>query len=153
LDDAGTLQERLAARGAEVLLEALEGIESGRLSPIPQNHALATHAPKLRKADGVIVWSRSAEALDRLVRGVTPWPGALTTHRGKPLRIWRATPRALSGVGTPGRIAAVDQLGVWVETGDGCLVLGEVQPASGRRMDASAYARGHGLRPADLLGS
>jgi methionyl-tRNA formyltransferase len=153
LDDAGTLQERLATRGAEALLEALDGIESGRLNPIPQNHALATNAPKLRKGDGVIVWSRSAEALDRLVRGVTPWPGALTTHQGKPLRIWRATPRALSGIGTPGRIAAVDQLGVWVETGDGCLVLGEVQPASGRRMDAAAYARGHGLRPADLLGS
>jgi methionyl-tRNA formyltransferase len=153
LDDAGTLQERLAERGAEALLEALDGIESGRMSPVPQNHALATHAPKLRKADGEIVWSQSAEALHCLVRGVTPWPGALTTHQGKPLRIWRATPRARSEVGTPGRVAAVDQLGIWVETGDGCLVLGEVQPASGRRMVAAAYARGHGLRPADLLGS
>ena len=152
-DDAGTLQERLAACGAEVLLEALEGMQSGSLQPMPQDHARVTYAPKLRKEDGVIVWGRSADDLAHLVRGVTPWPGAVTTHRGKPLRIWRSTPVAMSGAGTPGRVASIDTLGIWVETGDGYLVLGEVQPASGRRMDAAAYARGHGLRPADVLGT
>jgi methionyl-tRNA formyltransferase len=152
-DDAGTLQERLAARGAEALLEALDGMQSGALQPMPQDHARATYAPKLRKEDGVIVWGRSADDLAHLVRGVTPWPGAVTTHRGKPLRIWRSTPVAMSGAGTPGRVASIDTLGIWVETGDGYLVLGEVQPASGRRMDAAAYARGHGLRPADVLGT
>jgi methionyl-tRNA formyltransferase len=60
---------------------------------------------------------------------------------------------AMSGAGAPGRVASIDTLGIWVETGDGYLVLGEVQPASGRRMDAAAYARGHGLRPADVLGT
>jgi methionyl-tRNA formyltransferase len=152
-DDAGTLQERLAACGAEALLEALDGMQSGSLQPMPQDHARATYAPKLRKEDGVIVWGRSADDLARLVRGVTPWPGAVTTHRGKPLRIWRSTPVAMSGAGTPGRVASIDTLGIWVETGDGYLVLGEVQPASGRRMDAAAYARGHGLHPADVLGT
>jgi methionyl-tRNA formyltransferase len=152
-DDAVTLQERLAACGAEALLEALDGMQSGSLQPMPQDHARATYAPKLRKEDGVIVWGRSADDLARLVRGVTPWPGAVTTHRGKPLRIWRSTPVAMSGAGTPGRVASIDTLGIWVETGDGYLVLGEVQPASGRRMDAAAYARGHGLHPADVLGT
>jgi methionyl-tRNA formyltransferase len=152
-DDAGTLQERLAARGAEALLEALDGMQAGALQPMPQDHARATYAPKLRKEDGVIVWGRSADDLAHLVRGVTPWPGAVTTHRGKPLRIWRSTPVAMSGAGAPGRVASIDTLGIWVETGDGYLVLGEVQPASGRRMDAAAYARGHGLRPADVLGT
>jgi methionyl-tRNA formyltransferase len=152
-DDAGTLQERLAACGAEALLEALDGMQSGALQPMPQDHARATYAPKLRKEDGVIVWGRSADDLAHLVRGVTPWPGAVTTHRGKPLRIWRSTPVATSGAGTPGRVASIDTLGIWVETGDGYLVLGEVQPASGRRMDAAAYARGHELRPADALGT
>jgi methionyl-tRNA formyltransferase len=152
-DDAGTLQERLAMCGAEALVRALDGMESGSLRPRPQDHAQATYAPKLRKEDGMIVWTRSAVDLAHLIRGVTPWPGAMTTHRGKPLRIWRATPKERSGAGRPGRVAAIDPLGIWVESGDGYLVLGEVQPASGRRMDAAAYARGHELRPEDVLGT
>ncbi len=152
-DDAGTLQERLAACGAETLLHALDGMESGSLRPMPQDHAQATYAPKLRKEEGIIVWSRSANALAHLIRGVTPWPGAVTTHQGKPLRVWRAIPMAMSGTGTPGRVATIDKLGIWVETGDGSLLLVEVQPANGRRMAAAAYARGHALRPADVLGT
>lgn len=152
-DDAGTLQERLAACGAETLLHALDGMESGALKPMPQDHVQATYAPKLRKEDGIIVWGRSADDLAHLIRGVTPWPGAVTTHRGKPLRIWRATPMAMSGSGRPGRVVTIDGLGIWVETGDGYLVLLEVQPASGRRMAAAAYARGHALRPEDVLGT
>jgi methionyl-tRNA formyltransferase len=152
-DDAGTLQERLAACGAETLLRALDGMESGALKPMPQDHVQATYAPKLRKEDGIIVWRRSADDLAHLIRGVTPWPGAVTTHQGKPLRIWRATPMAMSGSARPGRVATIDALGIWVETGDGYLVLLEVQPASGRRMAAAAYARGHALRPEDVLGT
>jgi methionyl-tRNA formyltransferase len=152
-DDAGTLQERLAACGAEALLHALDGMESGALKPVPQDHVQATYAPKLRKEDGIIVWGRTADDLAHLIRGVTPWPVAVTTHRGKPLRIWRATPMAMSSSGRPGRVATIDGLGIWVETGDGYLVLLEVQPASGRRMAAAAYARGHALRPEDVLGT
>jgi methionyl-tRNA formyltransferase len=152
-DDAGTLQERLAVCGAETLLQALDGMESGSLQPVPQDHARATYAPKLSKEDGVIVWRRSANALAHLIRGVTPWPGAVTTHQGKPLRVWRAIPMAMSGMGTPGRVATIDKLGIWVETGDGALLLVEVQPANRRRMAAAAYARGHGLRPEDVLGT
>jgi methionyl-tRNA formyltransferase len=152
-DDAVTLQERLATCGAEALLRTLDGMESGSLKPMPQDHAQATYAPKLRKEDGIIVWRRSADALAHLIRGVTPWPGAVTTHQGKPLRVWRATPRATSGIGMPGRVATIDKFGMWVETGDGALLLVEVQPANGRRMEAAAYARGHGLRPGDVLGT
>jgi methionyl-tRNA formyltransferase len=152
-DDAGTLQERLAVCGAETLLQALDGMESGSLKPIPQDHAQATYAPKLSKEDGVIIWRRSANALAHLIRGVTPWPGAVTAHQGKPLRVWRAIPMAMAGTGTPGRVATIDKLGIWVETGDGALLLVEVQPANGRRMAAAAYARGHGLRPEDVLGT
>jgi methionyl-tRNA formyltransferase len=150
-DDAGTLQERLATCGAATLLDALDGVESGSLEPMPQDHAQATYAPKLRKEDGMIAWGRSANDLAHLIRGVTPWPGAVTIHQGKALRIWRATPMAMSGARRPGRVATIDTLGIWVETGDAYLVLVEVQPASGRRMDAAAYARGHGLHPEDVL--
>jgi methionyl-tRNA formyltransferase len=152
-DDAGTLQERLAVCGAETLVNALHGMESGALTAMPQDDAQATYAPKLRKEDGLIVWDQKAIDLANRIRGVTPWPGAVTTHHGKPLRIWRATPMAISKVGPPGRVATIDTLGAWVETGKDALVLVEVQPASGRRMAAAAYARGHGLRPGDVLGT
>jgi methionyl-tRNA formyltransferase len=152
-DEAGSLQARLARRGAKTLLQALEGLEAGTLKPMPQDHSQASYAPKLRKEDGIIRWDRSAVDLANLIRGVTPWPGAVTAHAGKSLRIWRATPQSTPGAGTPGRITKVDRLGVWVETGEGYLVLNEVQPASGRRMEAAAYARGHGLRAGDVLGS
>jgi methionyl-tRNA formyltransferase len=152
-DDAGTLQERLAVCGAETLICALHGMESGALTVRPQDHAQATYAPKLRKEDGLIAWNQRAIDLANLIRGVTPWPGAITTHHGKPLRVWRATPMATSEASMPGRVATIDALGAWVETGEGALVLLEVQPASGRRMAAAAYARGHGLRPGDRLGT
>jgi methionyl-tRNA formyltransferase len=152
-DDASTLQARLAMWGAETLLHALDGLESGSLRPVPQEHALATYAPKLRKEDGAINWSHSAEDLSHLIRGVTPWPGAVTTHRGKPLRIWRATSMPMSDLGRPGWVASIDTLGIRVKTGDGALMLLEVQPASGRRMAAAAYARGHALSPEDVLGT
>jgi methionyl-tRNA formyltransferase len=152
-DDASTLEARLATCGAETLLHALEDLESGTLTPVPQDHALATYAPKLRKQDGTIIWSQSAEALAHLIRGVTPWPGAMTTHRGKPLRIWRATAMPMPESGRPGRIASIDASGIRVETGDDALLLLEVQPASGRRMAAAAYARGHALRPEAVLGT
>ena len=152
-DDAGTLQQRLATRGAEALLHTLDAMESGTLQPMPQDHTQATYAPKLRKEDGIIGWERRASDLAHLIRGVTPWPGAVTTHRGQPLRIWRATPRAMSGTTRPGTVRMIDASGIWVESGEGYLVLGEVQPASGRRMEAVAYARGHGLHPNDVLGT
>jgi methionyl-tRNA formyltransferase len=152
-DDVGSLQARLARCGADMLLQVLEGLDAGTLKATPQDHSQASYAPKLRKEDGILQWDRPAVDLAHLIRGVTPWPGAVTTHAGKSLRIWRATPQSTPGAGTPGRIAKIDRLGVWVETGDGSLVLSEVQPASGRRMEATAYARGHGLRAGDVLGS
>jgi len=152
-DDAGTLQERLAVCGAETLGRALHGLESGASTAIPQDHTQATYAPKLRKEDGLIVWDQRAIDLANRIRGMTPWPGAVTTHYGKPLRVWRATPMATSEASMPGRVATIDALGAWVETGEAALVLVEVQPASGRRMAAAAYARGHGLRPGDVLGT
>jgi len=151
-DNAQTLQDRLARLGAETLLQALAGLASGTLKPVPQEHERATYAPKLRKEDGYVRWQQSAVDIANLIRGVTPWPGALTTHAGKPLRIWRAMARAAEVEEAPGTVAQIDRQGVWVATGDGYLVLQEVQPAGRRRMDAGAYARGHGLRVGDVLG-
>jgi methionyl-tRNA formyltransferase len=151
-DDVASLQARLADLGAGALLQALCGLEAGTLQATPQDHRQASYAPKLRKEDGVICWEQSALALANRIRGVTPWPGAVTAHADRSLRIWRAVPVSKPGARTPGAVAAIDRDGVWVETGDGYLLLTEVQPANGRRMSAAAYARGHGLRVGTVLG-
>ncbi len=152
-DNVQTLQDRLAVVGAESLLKALEGIEAGVLKPVPQDHSQATYAPKLRKEHGIIRWDRRAIELANLIRGVTPRPGAFTVHAGAPLKIWRASVITAPGAGRPGQIAKVDAHGAWVETGDGYLVLEEVQPAGGRKMEIAAYARGHPLLSGDRLGT
>jgi methionyl-tRNA formyltransferase len=144
--------ERLAVLGAELLLQALPGIEAGTLIPLVQDHQQATYAPKLRKEDGVLQWRHPAVDLANLIRGVTPWPGATTRHAGRPLRVWRATAVQAAGGGRPGRVDKIDQLGAWVETGQGSLVIEEVQPAGGRRMAMGAYVRGHALQPGEILG-
>lgn len=151
-DNAQTLHDRLAVLGAETLLKALEGIEAGALRPMPQDHHQATYAPKLRKEDGIVRWERSAVELAHLIRGVTPWPGALTTHAGRPLKICRAQASPAPEAGRPGQVTRVDAHGAWVETGAGYLIVEEVQPAGRRAMDIAAYARGHALRPGDVLG-
>jgi methionyl-tRNA formyltransferase len=151
-DNAQTLSERLANLGAETLLQALPGIAAGTLTPVAQDHQQATYAPKLRKEDGFLQWHQPAVDLANRIRGVTPWPGATTRHAGKPLRIWRASATQAPAGGHPGRVDTIDQLGAWVETGHGCLIIEEVQPAGGRRMAMSAYARGHALQPDEILG-
>ena len=152
-DNAQTLHDRLAVLGAESLLRALGGLEAGTLKPMPQDHSQATYAPKLRKEDGLLRWDRSAVELANLIRGVTPWPGAFTTHAGTLVKIQRAQAATAAGTGRPGRIARVDARGAWVETSAGYLILEEVQSAGGRAMDVAAYARGHALRPGDVLGT
>lgn len=151
-DNAQTLHDRLAKLGADCLIDALEGIESGRLTPIPQDQRQATYAPKLRKEDGTIQWERSAVELANLIRGVTPWPGAYTTHAGAPVKIWRARAIPSPATGRPGEVARVEQEGAWVETGDGYLLVEQVQIPGRRTMDVAAYARGHALHPGDVLG-
>jgi methionyl-tRNA formyltransferase len=151
-DDAETLQNRLAHLGAEALLDTLTRLTAGTVKPTPQDPEQATYAPKLRKEDGLIQWEQSAVSLCNLVRGVSPWPGALTTHAGKPLRVWRAQVTATKTQEAPGTVARIERQGVWVATRDDYVILQEVQPAAGRRMDAAAYARGHGLRAGERLG-
>src|SRR2546427_764962 len=78
--------------GADLMVETLARLERGEIEPLPQDHALATLAPMLKKEDGRIDWSWTAEEIARRVRGLRPWPVAYTAFRGKTLRIWSAAP-------------------------------------------------------------
>jgi methionyl-tRNA formyltransferase len=147
-ETAGELAERLAALGAEVLLETLDGL--GTLTPRPQDSRAATPAPRLRKEDGLLDWTEPAAALAARVRGLNPWPGAVTSVPGGRLLIWRAS--ALEGRGDPGALtSAAGQLAIG--TGRGLLLPVEVQPENRRTMAWDAYLRGSRLDPGALLGA
>jgi methionyl-tRNA formyltransferase len=145
-ETAAELEPRLAAMGAEVLIETLAGIGEGTLRPEPQDHARATLAPIIKKEDGRLDWTMPAEALARRVRGFHPWPGTFATWRGQPLKILRARPEAIAAL-APGELAA-DRDGLLVGCGQGTgLRLLEVQPESRRPMTAAAFSAGLRLAP------
>jgi methionyl-tRNA formyltransferase len=147
------LEARLAALGGEVLLETIAGLERGTLVPTPQDHAAATHARMLEKGDARIDWTLAADAIARRVRGLQPWPGTETTHRGRALKILRGRPEAAAGA-APGRVIAVGKDGFRVGCGGGsALAVLEVQPESRRAMPAAAYAAGARLEPGEMLGA
>ena len=146
-ETAGELAARLAVLGAAVLTETLDRLPT--LTPTPQDDTAATAAPRLRKEDGVLDWTRSAVELAARVRGVNPWPGATTETPAGRLVIWRA--RARPGPGAPGVLTAVDGA-LAIGTGEGLIEPVTVQPESRRPLDWASYLRGARLAPGTALG-
>ncbi|OGL16579.1 MAG: methionyl-tRNA formyltransferase [Candidatus Rokubacteria bacterium RIFCSPLOWO2_12_FULL_71_22] len=149
-ETAGDLARRLAPLGAEVLLDTLRRLDT--LSPEPQRHEEATLAPRLKKSDGGLDWTRSARDLVRLVRGCNPWPGATTEAPGGVLTIWRATVVSAAVGPAPGTLVA-SSAGLAVATGDAALLPTEVQPENRRAMSWPDYLRGARLAPGARLGA
>jgi methionyl-tRNA formyltransferase len=141
-DDAGTLGARLAAVGADLLVESLDLLATGRIQARAQEGE-ATFAPKIGSADRVLDWSRPATALIDRVRALSPAPAATTTFRGDPLKVYRAASSDVAG--EPGRIVSVSKEGVVVGTGRGGLRLLDLAPAGRRRMSGADFV--NGLRP------
>ncbi len=144
-ESAGALHDRLALMAPALLLEALRLIEAGCAPRIPQDAALATYAPKLKKSDGAVNWTHRASDIDRQIRGLTPWPGAFTSLVGRSeiLKIHKASPA--EGHGTPGEVISSDSRGLTVATGDGAILLEEVQLPGKKRMSAAQFALGYTL--------
>ncbi|HEU4618099.1 MAG TPA: methionyl-tRNA formyltransferase [Gammaproteobacteria bacterium] len=150
-ETAGELHDRLAALGAQLAVEALPGLLDASLRAEPQDERLATYARKIDKAEARLDWRDSARALERRVRAFNPWPVAVARlDDGRELRIWRAEalpadPARQAVVEAPGAIVGAGRAGIDVATADGVLRLLEVQPPSGRAMDAAAYLAAHSL--------
>lgn len=144
-ETAGELFDRLAALGAEVLLDTLDGLQKGTLVPRPQEHTKATHFPMLTKEDGRIDFALSARQVHDLVRGVDPWPGAWVTQEdGSVLKIWKTRVRDdLSG--RPGEVLEGEESFI-VACGGGAVEILELQAPGKRRMNAVDYLRGHALK-------
>jgi methionyl-tRNA formyltransferase len=149
-DTAETLAPRLAAQGAELMVETLRQLDSGTLRPRPQDHANATLAPILKKEDGRIDWRRSAQEICNRLRGFQPWPGAFTTFRGKNLNIWAAAPveRRIP----QGELAIDGDLLIAGCGGNTGLELFEVQPEGKKRMPAVDFIHGYRPRSCERVG-
>jgi methionyl-tRNA formyltransferase len=142
------LAQRLATMGADLLVKTLDGLARGTITPEPQNSAEATHAPLLKKEDGIIDWNQPAAAIHNRVRGLQPWPGASTGFRGQALHIWRSRPLPESG--PPGRFLKLKPL--MVGCGRGSLELIEVQMEGRKRMSAADFVNGQRLKENDEIG-
>lgn len=140
-ETAGELMARLAGLGAPVLVRAVHGLVDGSIVPQPQDHQRATLAPKIGNDDARIDWRRPAMRLHDHVRALNPVPGAFTTFDGERLKVHRA--RVTRGAGEPGAVLRLDEQGPVVATGDGALLLVEVQPAGKARMTGQAFANGY----------
>jgi methionyl-tRNA formyltransferase len=150
-DTAGTLHGRLAVKGAKVLIETLKKFEDRTIHPLPQDHSLATYAPLLSKDDGLINWSKSAQSLERFIRGVTPWPGAYTFLGETRLKIFKATPIAAETTEPPGTVLQGFPDELRVAAGGGVLSILEIQGASGKRMSIKEFLQGHSIPPGTVL--
>jgi methionyl-tRNA formyltransferase len=151
-DTAETMFSKLSIVGAEALREALRKLREGTLDGTPQDAALATYAPMLKKEHGRIDWSRPAGEIRNLVRGMTPWPSAFALHAGKTLKVLSSAVAAVSApAGEPGEFVALGRDGILVACGEGVLRLRVVQPEGGKAMDAWAYAQGRRVATGDRL--
>ncbi len=146
-ETAGSLHDKLASLAVEPLLQSLEALASGVANRIPQDENQATYAPKLDRHMGRIDWSQDGVALDRLIRGLAPWPGAWTELllKNKRLRvkILKASPICSGQLDKPpGSLLRVTQHGLLVAAGRGALLLREVQAEGRKRMTGTEFARG-----------
>ena len=165
-ETAGSLYDKLSSMGGPLLLKALDAIEAGTVTPVPQGDSGTHYAKMLRKEMGNIDWTKSAEEIGRLVRGLNPWPSAYTHWNGKMLKIWMAetvTQKELSALGCdekngmdlkeaqPGTVMIVTKDTLMVQTGDGLLALTELQMEGKKRMPVQAFLMGCRLQTGEKL--
>lgn len=151
-DNLESLHDRLAQMGARLLLQTIAKLEKGEISPQPQDHAQATYAPKISKEEGRINWQSSAAALNNLIRAFDPWPGAYTIWKGKIVKLFRPSIIADRSPAPAGTVAEASNQGLKIATGDGFLLIREMQMENRPRMPVDQFLRGNPIQAGQLLG-
>ncbi len=142
-ETGGSLFDKLSVAGAKLCVETMATIENGMAVYTPQNEEEATHTSMISKKMGEISWSKPAVEIERLIRGLNPWPSAFSHLDGKMLKIWKASVEADVDRNKIGQIVTIDKNGFSVQTGEGSLRLLEIQLEGKKRMDAGAFLRGY----------
>ena len=152
-ETSGSLFEKISALGASLCVEALEKLEKGELKPEKQGESTTEYAKMLTKEMGELDFRRSAAELERLIRGLNPWPSAYTRLGDKTLKIWAADVCGKKDEGAAcGEITEVAKDAFYVACGEGTLKITELQLQGKKRMDAAAFLRGYHLEPGQRLG-
>jgi methionyl-tRNA formyltransferase len=153
-DDSATLHDRLAQLGAELLAQTIPDYVAGKIQPVPQPAAGASHAAKIKKEDGHIDWNQPARTIWNRLRAFTPWPGAFTFLPAEPrpqlVKIWKAEVVEQSGEG--GRVLSADKTGIVVGCGGHALRIHELQREGGRQLTAAEFLAGHPLKVGEQFG-
>ncbi|MCI8465321.1 MAG: methionyl-tRNA formyltransferase [Lachnospiraceae bacterium] len=158
-ETGGSLHDKLAAAGGPLILETLKGLEEGTLKRVPQTGETC-YAKMLTKTLGKVDWSMEAILIERLIRGLSPWPGTYSRLGGKTVKFWKAEVcreacKSEQGPGEsvcePGTVVAVTKDAILVQTGEGLLAVRELQPEGKRRMDAGAFLRGYPVKAGDKM--
>ena len=153
-ENAGELCDRLAVMGAQLLIDTLRALEAGTLTRTPQDHEASSYEPMLSKETGRIRFDADAHAIDCLVRGATPWPGAFTTLAdGQTMKVFAVRKVKDEPTAQPGGIVAADSRnGLVVSCADGDIELTQIQMPGAKRMNAKDYLRGHTIETGVCLG-
>jgi methionyl-tRNA formyltransferase len=152
-ETAGQLHDRLSSLAPGLLIKTLQGLAKGTVKKRKQDDSLATYAPKLTKEQGLIDWSLPAERLRGLINGLDPWPGAFTYYNEKMLKLFGCFLKdEKQKVLVPGRIKGVTERGLEVETGEGSIIVGEIQSPGKKRLPVKEFLRGSTLDLGNILG-
>ena len=152
-DSAAILTDRLAAVGAEAIVDTLSRLQrDGRVEALPQQEDGASYARKISRDDAAIDWQTSALSIERQVRALNPVPGASSVLGGKQIKIW-ATEVAPGSFGAPGTIVRADGANLVIACGEGALAVRELQRAGGRRMSAAEFLSGNRIGAGNRVGA
>jgi methionyl-tRNA formyltransferase len=157
-ETAVELEVRLSELGAWLVRRTLDAMEAGRMEALPQDPALASKAPRLKKTDGLIFWYRPAAAIKDQIRAMEPWPKTYTfwlRQNGPPLRLIFGPARVeetRDDAAEPGTVLRADERGLLIATGNGALAPQTVQPAGKRVLSVPEFLRGYPVKPGDRLG-
>lgn len=150
-ETGGSLFDRLSKEGAALCVHTMQSIEEGTAVYTKQNEAEATHVGMISRQMGYIDWKQPAIVIERLIRGLNPWPSAYTRLKGKTFKIWKASAEEGGNGADAGKVIFVDKKQMKIQTGDGILSLSEVQLEGKKRMDIEAFLRGYEVAEGILL--
>ena len=151
-ETGGSLFNKLASEGAKLCVKTLEALENKTATWEPQGETPTDYARMLEKELGNINWEKTAVQIERLIRGLNPWPSAYTDWNGKVMKIWEADVVDKNSEAEPGTIVKVEKNGFYVQTGEGQIKVTALQIPGKKRMEADAFLRGYQIEEGTLLG-
>lgn len=151
-ETGGSLFDKLASEGAKLCVKTLEALENKTATWEPQGETPTDYARMLEKELGNINWEKTAVQIERLIRGLNPWPSAYTDWNGKVMKIWEADVVDKNSEAEPGTIVKVEKNGFYVQTGEGQIKVTALQIPGKKRMEADAFLRGYQIEEGTLLG-